>query len=127
MDYLDVIKNVDTTQVIDFHGYVYAVMEDLGFYNYVEQSRLGTREHTTWTCTDTMVGLFVLYLDKEPVAILFKPFRKSDIEIYWVSVPDCERVSRYVHGLSYSMGTCERAEGISFQSKIDAVKLRGRK
>lgn len=38
----------------------------------------------TWICTDTWVGISVMYFKDIPVAVIFQSARKSDKEIKWL-------------------------------------------
>ena len=48
-------------------------------------NRFVTYSIRTWLCTDTIVGIFVVCMDDEPLYITYKPYRKSDTSYYFVS------------------------------------------
>lgn len=53
-----------------------------------------------WLCTDEHVGLDALYLDGELVASIFRPARKSDYSVKWVSRELAQKVREVI--LSYA-------------------------
>lgn len=64
------------------------ILEELGLFNIQGMesqvsTRLATRCAVSWICTDTGVGLDVLYLDGDAVALIFKRFRKISPDILW--------------------------------------------
>jgi hypothetical protein len=60
-----------------------------------ESDRLTTKRVCSWTFTDTMVGLEVMFLDKIPAALRFKRYRKGDFDFLWISVEEKRRVFDY--------------------------------
>lgn len=49
------------------------------------ERRFSKRWVKSWVCTDTEVGVAVVWLDEEPVAASLQPARKSDEEILFFS------------------------------------------
>ena len=45
--------------------------------DYCMDNRLMQYAISEWTCTDTSVGLYAVYLDKEPIAAFYKGYRKD--------------------------------------------------
>lgn len=94
------VENVPACSVwIDTYGGC-EIVEDLGL-NMVdikchESDRLFTRSVLSWICTDTAVGLDVIYLDSEPVALQFKRFRKADADILWRDAESKKKVFDYL-------------------------------
>lgn len=54
----------------------------------------------TWICTDTWVGLSVMYFKNEPVAVLFQSARKSGIDIKWLSPDYYKEVISFLYTLA---------------------------
>lgn len=46
---------------------------------------LRTKPIHTLICTDTLVGIWVMYMNDEPVCIIYKPYRKADESYIWLS------------------------------------------
>ena len=65
--------------------------------------------HTSWICTDTMVGLCVWYLDGVCVAVSFKPARKADTMIEFTSISSAKNVFNFMKSCEVdkrSIGDC---------------------
>lgn len=61
------------------------------------ESRISHRYINKWICTDTIVGISVVYFDSEPVAIGFRPFRRSDCNYMFLSTEVAMQVRDFVH------------------------------
>jgi len=55
-------------------------------------SKLKTFPVDTWMCTDTVVGLYLLWMDNKWVGFSWQPARKSSIDHYWTSLEDATAV-----------------------------------
>lgn len=49
-----------------------------------------------WYCTDTMVGLYAHFFDREFVALSFQEGRKCDCHIFWKSKADSKKVQDFI-------------------------------
>jgi hypothetical protein len=49
-----------------------------------------------WMCTDTLVGFFAYFFDYELVCISFQPYRKSNMELHWVSKEAANKVKKFM-------------------------------
>lgn len=67
----------------------------------------------SWICTDTQVGIAVLTLDGQPVAISQQPARKSDEEILFLSDEIAIKVRTVLEEL------CERIPSVRILAKLD--------
>lgn len=52
-----------------------------------------------WTCWDTQVGKYMIYLNDEPVAIRYKEFRKSDNQYFWFSEEAANKMRTHIESL----------------------------
>jgi len=53
----------------------------------------------TWTCTDTLVGMCAIYLDKNLVAISLQTARKDDVYYFWKDRECFNKVKEYLLSL----------------------------
>lgn len=49
-----------------------------------------------WLCTDTMVGLYAHFFDREFIALSFQEGRKCDCHIFWKSKADSKKVQEFI-------------------------------
>lgn len=61
------------------------------------ESRISHRYINKWICTDTEVGVSVVYFDSTLVAIGFRPYRKSDCNYMFLSTEIAMQVRDFVH------------------------------
>jgi hypothetical protein len=62
------------------------LFNDLGGFDYdLLGKKLSTAYLISWTCTDTLVGLFAYKLEDELICFSIQQFRKGGIQFYWVS------------------------------------------
>lgn len=73
----------DLAQECGIHDYIDANLIDHGF---------SRRPITQWCCTDTWVGMSVIYLHGRPIVVSDQPARKSDTTYQWFSVEDARMV-----------------------------------
>jgi hypothetical protein len=94
--------------------------EIFGDYNWVDLASNGFtyRSITEWNCTDTWVGDNAIYLDGELICITHQPYRKSSVEIKWVSKEVFDRVSAFVRSLDEPEEDYKKY--IDFESEVDA-------
>lgn len=96
----DVIAKIDVNQECGTRydspvcedGDIYAWAERTGYdtYNFDCWSedfgkRMRMYSVYSWVCTDTVVGMFVYFLDNQPVAVSTQTARKSDREVKFLS------------------------------------------
>ena len=62
-----------------------AVGLDIYYHNYDDPVNLTTNHLKQWCCTDTWVGIDVIYLNNSPVAVTNQVGRKMDVNIYFLS------------------------------------------
>lgn len=71
-------------------------INNIYYFNEAVEAKLRAYPIFNWQCTDESVGLDALYLGDEPVASIYRPARKSDYEIEWVSVEAANRVRQFI-------------------------------
>ena len=69
---------------------------DVIHHNYEKPVSLSTNHLKQWYCTDTWVGIDVIYLNNRPVAITNQKSRKSSVNIYFLSEEDKYSVKDYL-------------------------------
>lgn len=69
---------------------------DIIHLNYEKPVNLTTNHLKQWYCTDTWVGIDVIYLNNHPVAITNKKSRKSSVNIYFLSEESKNSVKDYL-------------------------------
>lgn len=72
---------------------------NIDYYNIDSKKICYEKGFDNWTCWDTEVGQYMIYLNDEPVAIRFKEYRKSDSEYYWFSKDSIENMKAYINSL----------------------------
>ena len=72
---------------------------DICHHNYDDPSKLTTNHLKQWYCTDTWVGIDVIYLNNHPVAITNQTSRKSSVNIYFLSEECKNSVKDYLLSL----------------------------
>lgn len=93
------LDSIDESKM-DVGGYVGDIFDiefDIQFHG--TQDRLTYCYYRTWICTDTQVGIRVWYLDKTPVCISSKPFRKATENFQWISEKSYNQVLLYGQSL----------------------------
>lgn len=77
------------------------IAEELGIYHNLEcdKCKIEYAYLTSWTCTDTTVGIAAYWLDGEPAFITTQKARKSDKFYYWVSKEMYKKVYAYIESL----------------------------
>jgi len=93
---------------IDGHGYGWAPLEVHGF---------TYRPIKNWNCTDSWVGDNAIYFNGELICITHQPYRKSSVEIDWVSKEVFDRVSAFVRSLEEPEEDYKKY--IDFDSEVD--------
>lgn len=76
-----------------------AVGLDTYYHNYDDPVNLTANHLKQWCCTDTWVGIDVIYLNNIPVAITNQTARKSDVGIYFLSEESKNAVKDYLISL----------------------------
>ncbi len=69
---------------------------DIIHHNYEKPVNLTTNHLKQWYCTDTWVGIDVIYLNNHPVAITKQKSRKSSVNIYFLSEESKNSVKDYL-------------------------------
>lgn len=96
---------------------------DRSFYSDID-SRLKIKPFDTWECWDTPVGKSLLYFDDDPVAIIYRPYRKSEEQFYWINDGDnhFENVKNYVE--SFIQNTYNYNEvGVDEKIAIESIEI----
>ena len=83
-----------------------AVGLDIYHHNYDEPINLTTNHLTQWCCTDTWVGIDVIYLNNSPVAVTNQVGRKMDVNIYFLSEEAKNSVKDYLISLYNNQQDC---------------------
>lgn len=73
-----------------------------------ENEKIASYYYQVWLCTDTWVGGKVYFFEDIPVCLSWKPGRKSDEEIHWISTELAMKVKEYIYSLR-----CEEEYSIS--------------
>ena len=76
-----------------------AVGLDIYYHNYDDPVNLTTNHLKQWYCTDTWVGIDVIYLNNSPVAVTNQVGRKMDVNIYFLSEEAKNSVKDYLISL----------------------------
>lgn len=76
-----------------------AIGLDIIHHNYDAPVNLTTNHLKQWYCTDTFVGIDVIYLNNHPVAITNQVARKCDVNIYFLSEESKTSVKDYLLSL----------------------------
>ena len=71
---------------------------DVGTWYYLplEEHGFTRKDIYTWTCTDTKVGLYAIYLKDQLICYGYQQYRKSYMEFYWVSKEVYTKVSKFL-------------------------------
>ena len=72
---------------------------DIIHHNYEKPVNLTTNHLKQWYCTDTWVGIDVIYLNNSPVAVTNQVGRKMDVNIYFLSEEAKNSVKDYLISL----------------------------
>ena len=72
---------------------------DIIYHNYEKPVNLTTNHLKQWYCTDTWVGIDVIYLNNSPVAVTNQVGRKMDVNIYFLSEEAKNSVKDYLISL----------------------------
>ena len=72
---------------------------NIDYYNDSSKKVCYEKGFDNWTCWDTQVGKYMIYLYDEPVAIRFKEYRKSDSKYYWFSKDSIFLMKNYIESL----------------------------
>lgn len=100
------------------------LLEELGLRSVdidsAESPRLVTREVLSWCCTDTGVGLDVLYLDDEAVALMFQPAPHACPDFLWRDAPAKQQVFDYMVSLIRPQHL-EDPRWLATESAIDGI------
>ena len=79
---------------------------DIIHHNYEEPVSLSTNHLKQWYCTDTWVGIDVIYLNNHPVAVTNQIGRKWDVNIYFLSEEAKNSVKDYLISLYNNQQDC---------------------
>ena len=83
-----------------------AVGLDIYYHKYDDPVNLTTNHLKQWYCTDTWVGIDVIYLNNIPVAVTNQIGRKCDINIYFLSEEAKNSVKDYLISLYNNQQDC---------------------
>ena len=83
-----------------------AVGLDIYHHNYDGPVNLTTNHLKQWYCTDTWVGIDVIYLNNSPVAVINQVGRKIDVNIYFLSEEAKNSVKDYLISLYNNQQDC---------------------
>jgi len=73
----------------------------------------------SWTCWDTRVGKYIIYLNDEPVCIAAKSARKAQTYFYWLSKEQMLKTREYFLSLVHPTDNSEEYKIIYSNSLID--------
>lgn len=93
------LETLDKSRMSGFYG-VESLGVEFGFYNChqmnVEQEfKECEHEKVCWICTDTLVGIFFLFLKDEFVGVRIQAARKDDSYFYWKDSETFEKVKNW--------------------------------
>ena len=80
---------------------------DICHHNYDDPSKLTTNHLKQWYCTDTWVGIDVIYLNNVHVAVTNQGGRKMNVSIYFLSEEDKNSVKDYLISLYKNQQDCD--------------------
>ena len=83
-----------------------AVGLDIYYHNYDDPVNLTTNHLKQWYCTDTWVGIDVIYLNNSPVAVTNQVGGKMDVNIYFLSEEAKNSVKDYLISLYNNQQDC---------------------
>ena len=83
-----------------------AVGLDIYYHNYDDPVNLTANHLKQWCCTDTWVGIDVIYLNNNPVAVTNQVGRKTDVNIYFLSEEAKNSVKDYLISLYNNQQDC---------------------
>ena len=83
-----------------------AVGLDIYYHNYDDPVNLTANHLKQWCCTDTWVGIDVIYLNNNPVAVTNQVGRKMDVNIYFLSEEAKNSVKDYLISLYNNQQDC---------------------
>ena len=83
-----------------------AVGLDIYYHNYDDPVNLTTNHLKQWCCTDTWVGIDVIYLNNSPVAVTNQIGRKMDVNISFLSEEAKNSVKDYLISLYNNQQDC---------------------
>ena len=83
-----------------------AVGLDIYYHNYDDPVNLTTNHLKQWYCTDTWVGIDVIYLNNSPVAVTNQVGRKMDVNIYFLSEEAKNSVKDYLISIYNNQQDC---------------------
>ena len=83
-----------------------AVGLDIYYHNYDDPVNLTTNHLKQWYCTDTWVGIDVIYLNNSPVAVTNQVGRKMNVNIYFLSEEAKNSVKDYLISLYNNQQDC---------------------
>lgn len=94
----NVVKSPDNERWVDFEDFT-----SLFFltYYYVDEENHNFRSYwvSKWLCTDTNVGIWVTFLNDEPISISSQRCRKCDVQTEWVSKESYHKTKEEVRRL----------------------------
>lgn len=101
----ELIARIDKTQLFpaDIHG----IVSDLDMNHFIFGQEAYTawdsrvKEHmlAPWYCTDTYVGMNVIFMDDEPICVTFQTGRKSDVQYHWYSKEAYDKLKQFIASL----------------------------
>lgn len=80
---------------------------DICYDNYDAPSKLTTNHLKQWYCTDTWVGIDVIYLNNVPVVVTNQVGRKMNVNIYFLSEEAKNSVKDYLISLYNNQQDCD--------------------
>lgn len=86
----------DMYQSVDLDYYMIEKSSD---YSQLFSKRLVSYWLTRWMCTDTMVGLRVIYFDGEPAGLYYQAARKSTVEISYLNKDVANEIRQFLLSL----------------------------
>lgn len=103
MNIIDIIKNIDKSDSNKNYPDFDSICDEIENYNYPYSDEFEKRVSeyfiAKWYCTDTYVGISILFLDDEPVCVLSQSARKSDIRYKWISSESFNSVKSFIDSL----------------------------
>jgi hypothetical protein len=72
------------------------IYQEIDYWSVDQDKRLTCYFSQVWYCTDTYVGTRFYYLDDVPVAVSYKPARKSDENIEFISIKAANKLKEYL-------------------------------
>ena len=104
MTFQELLDSIDLTKLEPASNHLDIFENDLNTGTYMSWSedfgqRVQVTPVNTWICTDTEVGLYVFFMDMQPVAVSYKNARRNDTNVYWLDEEAPGKMREFIRSL----------------------------